>query len=173
MPLPAAHRNVIQELARRLPPDRVAWALTGSGGLAVQGLEVPVGDIDIQTDAQDWRTVQEKFAGNLTRPVSYSRSERIESFFGALEMDGITIEIVGAPRQLCADGTWTPPADPRAHRRLVDVEGHKIPVLDLVWEQKSYLLLGRTAKAELIAAYLAERNTTQPLYVFEDRSGHH
>jgi hypothetical protein len=150
MPLPGTHRNVITQLAQRLPAGSVAWAITGSACLALHGLDIAVNDIDVQTDAASWKTIQHSFAQHITRPVTYSRTATIESYFGELRIDGITVDIVGAPRQRLPDGGWTPPADPRKHRTLINVDGMKVPVLDLAWEEQSYRLLGRDEKADAI-----------------------
>jgi hypothetical protein len=156
MPLPSAHRATLAVLAHRLPVDQVAWAVTGSAGLALQGIDVAVNDLDIQADANDWRRIQAAFSGYVTTPVTWSQADTIRSIYGRLETEGVIVEIVGAPEQLLADGTWTPPADPLRHRLIVDADGIKVPVLDLEWEEHSYRLLGRSDKADLIAEARAQ-----------------
>ena len=161
MPLPEPHRDVVAKLVARLPIDAVAWALTGSAGLAVHGLDVVVNDIDVQTDARDWARVQQSFAEYVTVPVTYSSSATIRSHFGRLSVGGITVEIVGATQQRLPEGTWTTPADPRVGRVLIDYGDLTVPVLDLAREERSYRLMGRTEKADLIRRAIIDGQTTE------------
>jgi len=162
LPLPEAHRAVVAELVARLPVDAVAWALVGSAALAVHGLDVAVNDIDVQTDTGDWARVQHAFAAHVTVPVAWSSNATIRSHFGKLSVGGITVEIVGAAQQRLPDGTWTAPANPRAHRVLIDDAGLQIPVVDLVWEERSYRLMGRTEKADLIRRAITDGLPRRP-----------
>jgi hypothetical protein len=155
MPLPEPHLSALAEILVRIPLD-AAWAITGSAGLALHGIEVPVRDIDIQTDHQDWQLIQAAFAEHVITPVSWSETEAIKSYFGAASVGGVTVEIVGAPQQRLPDGGWTAPGDPLAHRVLICMGAYKAPVLDLEWEERSYRLLGRTEKADLINSALGQ-----------------
>ena len=43
-------QQVIQLLVRRLEGRGLTWALTGSASFALHGMDLPVHDIDVQTD---------------------------------------------------------------------------------------------------------------------------
>ena len=116
----------------------MAWALTGSAGLAMHGLDVVVNDIDVQTDATHQARIQQSFAEHVTVPVSWSSSATIRSHFRKLSVGAITVEIVGAAQQQLQGATWTAPADPRVSRVLIDYGDLTIPVLDLAQEERSY-----------------------------------
>lgn len=51
-------------------------------------------------------------------------------------------------------GEWEPPVDIRRYKRFVEIEGMKIPVLDLEYEYGAYLKLGRVEKAEMLRKFL-------------------
>ena len=144
------HLSVLQRICRRLAGEPILWSLTGSLGLALQGVPVAVHDIDLQTDAAGAYAIERCFAGEVTRPVAYLPSERIRSHLGALEIDGIKVEIMGDMEHRLPSGEWKPAPDLAALRRFLAVEGLAVPVLPLAFEQQAYLELGRTEKAELI-----------------------
>ncbi len=48
--IPSRHRQTVRIVHDRLQDAHVDWAITGSLGLALHGIDVQVNDIDIQTD---------------------------------------------------------------------------------------------------------------------------
>lgn len=68
-------------------------------------------------------------------------------------IDGIKVEIMG-DIQKRVDDRWEPPVDISKYKRLVDVEGMKIPVLDLEYEYQAYLKLGRVERARMVRNFL-------------------
>lgn len=77
----------------------------------------------------------------------------MRSYFGVLVIDGIKVEIMG-DIQKRVDDRWEPPVDISKYKRLVDVEGMKIPVLDLEYEYQAYLKLGRVERARMVRNFL-------------------
>lgn len=150
-----AHVGALRVLVERLAGEPILWALTGSMSFALQGLPVEPHDIDIQTDAQGAYALAACFAGRVTRPVAFSGTEAIRSHFGALTIEGVAVEIMGALQKRLPDGTWEDPVDVALHRRWIEVEGLRVPVLDLAYEARAYRVLGRTARAELLEDWLA------------------
>ena len=67
------------------------WALTGSCSFALQGMPVDVHDIDIQTDEHGVYAIARLLARYVARPVAFSRSERIQSHLGVLEVEGVRV----------------------------------------------------------------------------------
>jgi hypothetical protein len=49
-----AHLRALEFLLKRVPPLENIWVLTGSAGLRLQGVDVPVHDLDIQADEKTW-----------------------------------------------------------------------------------------------------------------------
>ncbi|WP_435118242.1 nucleotidyltransferase domain-containing protein [Halolamina sp. C58] len=150
-PLDGQYRDAIETLAARL--DEVPWALTGSASFALQGVPVEPDDIDVQTTAAGAYAIEEAFADRVLDPVSHSATERIASHFGAVELHGLRVEIMGAVQKRRPDGTWEPPVEIEPHRAFVDLDGRSVPVLSLEYEADAYERLGRHERAELLAAH--------------------
>jgi hypothetical protein len=69
---------------------------------------------------------------------------------------GVKVEIMGAVQKRLPSGEWELPGDIREHRRFIDVNGMKLPVLSLEYEEKAYRMLGRIDKADRIKEWLTK-----------------
>ncbi len=145
-----AHFEVLRKIYNHLDNDGVNWVVTGSLSFALQGVPVEPNDIDIQTDEAGAYEIERRFSRFVTRKVCFSSAERIRSYFGALLIDGIKVEIMGDIQKRLEDGTWEEPMDLDLHKRFVRVEGMRIPVLSLKYEYQAYLKLGRLEKAQML-----------------------
>jgi len=148
--LPEQHAKVLSFLIERVPPAEHLWALTGSAGLRLQGVDLTVHDLDLQTDANIIYLLDKELAEFMKVPVHVWESEHTLSYHAQAEIHGLQVEFLGDVRHRGINGTWQPPLDIRSI--LVWVESHelKIPVLSLVHETVAYENMGRTQKAELI-----------------------
>lgn len=145
--------DVVQRLTSTLGDRSVTWALTGSTSFALQGVPLEPNDIDVQTTEEAAYVIEKSFEEAVIDPVSRSESENIRSHFGVLELEGIRVEVMGAVQKRRNDGTWEPPVAISEHRTFVEVQGTRIPVLSLQYEAEAYEQLGRSDRAELLAAY--------------------
>lgn len=149
--------------ALHLIHDRIAgasldWALTGSVAFALRGLDFSSpGDIDLQTDTAGAYVVEQRLAEYSVRPVHISQTERIRSHFGALQIEGVTVEIMGDIQHKRPDGTWTDPVDIPARREWVEVDGLRLPLLSLAYEAEAYRRIGRPETARRLRAWMAGR----------------
>lgn len=140
-------------LCERLPLPTVNWALTGGLGHRLQGVDVSVNDIDLQTDAASAMAVAEALAEYVVTLPRPRESERISSIFGTLMVVGVPVEIMGGLRKRTGPGAaWGPPTDPAAHRVLVRHVGMTVPVLSLAYEADAYEAIGRPDRAALLRA---------------------
>ena len=139
-----AYLRVLRKIRTRLDNADVNWVVTGSFGLALQGVPVEPHDIDIQTDEAGAYKTQRLFSEFVTRKVVFSSAERIRSHFGALMIDGIKVEIMGHVQKRLDNGSWEPPVDLERHKRFVEFEGMKVPVLSLEYEYQACLNLSST-----------------------------
>lgn len=153
--IPSGHIAMLRVIIARLAGEPAIWALTGSVSFALQGVAVPVHDIDLQTDTEGAYAIARCFAEHVTRPVQFSSAERIRSHYGALILGGVRVELMGALQKRLPDGAWERPVDIRPHRRWVKLDGVMVPVLDLAYEEQAYRLLGRIERAELLRQHLA------------------
>jgi hypothetical protein len=149
------HLVVLRGLVAELTDLPSPWALTGSLSLAIQGLPVVPRDVDVQTDRRGAYDIAHRFAANVIRPVRFSAADRIRSHFGAVLLDGITVEIMGDVEKRLADGTWEQAADISRIRHVVEYDGIRVPLLRLEHECDAYRKLGRVERADLIERWLA------------------
>ena len=153
------HLNTLHKIYARLKDSRVNWVVTGSLGMALQGMDIEVHDIDIQTDQRGAYEIESKFPEYVAEPVRYSQSERICSHFGTLEIDGVKVEIMGDVQKRITEQTWEEPIRVECYRRWVQIDGMQIPVLSLEYEYQAYLKLDRNEKAEMIRRWLQSSRT--------------
>ena len=148
--LPEEHSKVLSLIVARAAPTDTLWALTGSAGLRLQGVDLPVHDIDLQTDARTIYLLEKEFAEFMKVPVHVWESEHTLSHHAQAEIQGLQVEFLGDVRHRAPDGAWQPPVEILSV--LVWVEWHdvQIPVLSLEHEARAYEKMGRLQKAEVI-----------------------
>ena len=149
---------VLRKVHARLASTDVNWAVTGSLGFALQGMPVEPHDIDIQSDEKGAYEIERLFSEYVSHPVALSSTEAMRSHFGALAIDGLEVEIMGDIQKRSDDGAWQEPTDLNRHKRMVDVEGMRVPVLSLEYEREAYLKMGRVEKAERLREWLEDRS---------------
>ncbi len=128
----------------------------GSLGLALRGILVEPHDIDLMTDRNGSYEIERILSEFVTDEVHLRTSDKIQSHFGALEIDGIRIEIMGDFLLRRSDGSWDDPPDIQVLRRIVRVEEMQVPVLSLEWECQCYSKLGRSDRVEAINELLKD-----------------
>lgn len=149
-----AHLAAIGRLVERLSIEGLNWALTGSLAHRLQGVDVSVDDVDVQTDEVSAYRAEQLLAPWSVEAVALKKSAAIESHFGRFRFSdlGVDVEVMGALRKRRDDGTWTEATDPAEHRRIVIVGDMRVPVLSLDYEAEAYELIGRTDRAALLRA---------------------
>jgi len=160
-----AHLSALRILVTSLEATRIQWAVTGSLGFALQGVPVTVHDIDLQTDKQGAYAIERTFSGFSARKVVYSPKERIRSYYGALEVEGVEVEIMGDLQKRLESGAWEEPVDIEGWKRWVSVDDLLVPVMDLGYEHEAYLRMGRVERAELLRSWLEgqSRDNARPV----------
>jgi hypothetical protein len=148
------HLKALQTLCAGLQDLPAPWAVTGSLGFVLQGAEAQVHDIDLQTNRDGAFAIENRFSANSIQPVAFSQADRIRSYLGALEIDGVRVEIMGDLQKRLPDGSWEDPVDVRQYRRWVEINAMRVPVLDLEYEYLAYRILGRIEKAQMLREWL-------------------
>lgn len=148
------HLRVLRVLFERLKETDINWAVTGSCSFALQGLPIEPNDIDIQADEPGAYAIEQLFFEFVIRRVTWSSTPIIRSHFGALEIAGVKVEIMGDIQKREADGSWDEPPTLDRYKRFVEVDGMRIPILALDYEHTAYLKMGRIEKAEMLRAWL-------------------
>ena len=148
--IPTEHKRAIKIIYDRLHELEVVWAITGSLGFALHGMELEVNDIDLQTDVSGAYEIETVFKEQVVRRVKFSVSDKIASHWGELNVAGMKIKIMGALQKKRPDGTWESPVEVKTYREFVSVQGMKLPVLSLEYEEQAYRKLGRIEQANKI-----------------------
>jgi hypothetical protein len=155
--LPISFQDALRQICIRLQGFPALWAITGSLGFWLHGMSVMPADIDLQTTAGGAYQMEKRLGGRELKKVSYSQSETIRSHYGALELEGVTVEIMGAVEKRRPDGTWKSPSDLNEVMEWVVWRGERLPTLSLQHELEAYRLLGRDDRAADIARFLRAR----------------
>ena len=155
----ARYQKAIRIIYETLEDLDVAWAITGSLGFTLHGMDVGINDIDLQTDEDGAYRIEDAFRSNVIRKVAFSEAELIRSHFGVLSIHEVTIEIMGALQKKLPSGEWEPPIKVENHCEFIDFEGMRLPVLSLSYEEQAYRKLGRTEKADKIKEWLTKHCT--------------
>ncbi len=160
--VPKRYMEVLRIVYDRLSRSAINWVVTGSLGMALQGMKVEIHDIDLQTDEQGAYEIEERLREYVHKPVRFVSSQRIRSHLGALEIEGIEVEIMGALQKSVDGREWEAPVEVSEHRRFVSVDGMNVPVLSLEYERNAYVKLGRLRKAAAIDRWLKKRISIVP-----------
>lgn len=161
--LPEGHAQALLIILACIPAG-LDWALTGSGGLRLQGVDVPVQDLDIQSNPAGVDEIARLLSGNIQAIPQWREGNQFRSHYGRLILAGIQVELMGDIQHHMPDGSWSPVASIPAIRLWLTWRGFQVPVLDLTYEAQAYEELGRTGKAALIHAAVTRGKLTPPLY---------
>lgn len=147
--LPETHLHALGFLFNRLPLLEWVWALTGSAGLRLQGVDIPVHDLDIQTNQKTIYLIEKELAGFMQTPVHLWESAGMHSLDGKAMIEGIQIELLANISHRRPNGGWCTYTD---FSRVIWVGTHalRIPVFPLEDELEAYQAMGRAEKAALI-----------------------
>ena len=134
--------------------SEITWALTGSLAFSMRGIDVPVGDVDIQTNKDGAYEIERRLIEYVIEPIQFKAAPRIRSYFGKLLIDGVRVEIMGDIEKLTSDGLWLPTPPLRSIAETIIYSEMCIPVLSLEYEYQAYMLMERTGKAQLLRDWL-------------------
>jgi hypothetical protein len=148
--LPQQHAQVLRLLLEKIPPTELPWALTGSVGLRLQGVDIPVNDLDLQTDAQTIYIIEQRLTGFMKTPVHVWESVHTLSHHGQAEINGLQVEFLGDMRHRSPAGIWEPAIDIVSIHIWVKWRDLQVPILPLQHEALAYEKMGRMQKAEII-----------------------
>ena len=148
--LPESHTRVLMLLLGIIPPEEHKWALTGSAGLRLQGVDISVNDLDLQTDGEDVYVIEKKLDKFMKAGVHHWESEHTNSLHGQAVINGIMVELLGDIQHRQPEGAWEPPVDILSTRIWVTWREYRVPVFPLEFEAQAYSKMGRAEKAELI-----------------------
>jgi hypothetical protein len=146
--------SALHMLYDRLENSDLRWAITGSLGMVLHGMDLEIHDIDIQSDLEDAYLIQALFSHRMVEPVHDRRTEILRSQFGSFNFSGVQVEIMGGMQRKQPDNAWSDPIKVEEHSDLVVFEEMNLPVMKLDYEYHAYLAMGRMEKAQKIKAWL-------------------
>jgi hypothetical protein len=147
--LPETHLCALEILIRRVPPAEFLWVLTGSAGLRLQGVDIPVHDLDIQTGEETIYRIEEHLSEFMKTPVHLWESPGMRSLDGKASIAGVEVELLANLAHRRSDGTWSTLTD-FSHRIGLETNGLQVFVFPLEDELAAYQAMGRAEKAALI-----------------------
>lgn len=157
MVLDTKYVDVLKILHSRLDATNIIWVIGGSLALALEGLSIKPRDIDLFTDKEGAYKIEELFAEFLVRNVTFSTKDNIRSHYGALNIYGIEVEIIGYIEFKDDKDTWHGGKNLEEVTRFFELEGIKIPLMRIESQLRGYTNIGRTDKIELIKEWLEKQ----------------
>jgi hypothetical protein len=148
--LPEAHTRVLLILLELIPPEEYNWALTGSAGLRLQGVDIPVNDIDIQTDGESVYAIEKCLSSYMMETIHPWESEQTFSLYGKAKINNLKVELLGDIKHREQGGSWEKSIDISSSRIWINWSNLKVPVIPLEFEAQAYSKMGRTERASLI-----------------------
>lgn len=153
-PLDPRFTRALRVLCSALEGSKARWALTGSVGMALQGMPYSPRDLDVQSDETGAREIERRLADYVARPLAMKESPGMRSYTAALEIEGVEVELIGSIQRPGASGWDETDLAPIIHYALVD--DMRIPVLSLAHEATAYAAMGRAEKAAALKAWAAQ-----------------
>jgi hypothetical protein len=150
--------DALRKICMRLKDCQSGWVVTGSMGMALQGMDLEVNDIDLQTDGRGAYEIEGLLSEYTLEPVRFLASAKIRSHLGALKIDGVRVEIMGDIQKLLDTEAWEDPVRVEDHREWVKFDEWQVPVLSLEYEYQAYLKMGRVERAGEIRKWLDENH---------------
>jgi ubiquinone/menaquinone biosynthesis C-methylase UbiE len=140
-------RAVLCEISRQLDEAGIRYKVVGGTVPALYGVDAPVNDIDLETDAEGAYRFQELLAHSQARavqPVAFCEGEYYRSHLGRFDVDGVMVEVMGdLHRREGPD--WTPTA--AATEATLELDGVPVSVPWLEEETLAYIRRGRLDRA--------------------------
>jgi len=160
MPLNPYHISTLHILCNRLDGTGITWAITGSIGMALQGVDLTPHDIDLQSDGASIQALAEKLSDYMVEPLHWKTGRGTRSYFAVCNVEGMQVELMAGLEKRGADGKWSPAPPLSEITRWVEFDDMRLPVLDLHYECEAYRAMGRFDKVKLMEDFLS----THPAY---------
>lgn len=135
------------------------YAIRGTASMVLQGLDMGVDDIDIVTDKELSKKINDIFETEIVEEIKFSESEKFRSHFGKLIIDNILIEVMGEFQVKDDKGNWSEKVDASVDQiEQVTVGNEKINVTKLGLELDLSAKMGRWNEFHKIKKQLEEKS---------------
>jgi len=129
--------SALKVIAQKFDKQNIKWVLVGSSSLALQGVKVNPGDIDIMTDKEGAEKINELLKEYLVRPITFGKTDRFESYYGEFNIKAIKVEVMGDFKEKIKN-RWISLEYRLKENKVIDVHGMNIPVSLLTDQLESY-----------------------------------
>jgi hypothetical protein len=141
--------RALRIIVKQLQGEDIRWTVMGSVSLALQEVDVIPNDIDILTDEQGASKIGTLLKEYEVKPISFSRTDLFESFYGLYYIEGIKVEVMGDLR-VRLDGIWMSLSNRLKTPLLIQFDSMSIPVSYLGDQLLFYEKLNREKDKERI-----------------------
>lgn len=141
--------NAFLKIKNMIDNQTFPLVLSGSTSLYLQGVDIEVHDVDIVTDEDGSKYLDDILNDYCVKKMEYSSTEKYKSFFGIYEIDNVKVEIMGEFQYRLKNGDWSKP------NHTNEIQNYKyndkeIQVLKLEQELIEYENSGKTNTIEKI-----------------------
>lgn len=133
--------------------SNVRWVLAGSLSLALQGVKVEPNDMDLLTDRRGAFRINAILKKYEKKEVTYSETEKVSSFLGIFEIQGVKVEVMGAYRER-QGARWVSLSKRLENPRIIGIDGVRIPVSPIEDQLASYRRSKRPKDVEKVEEIL-------------------
>jgi len=146
--------SVVLMLVKKLE-DR-QYAIRGTAGMVLQGLDMGVDDIDVVADKKTALLFNDLFKKEVLKRVEYLESDKFKSYYGKFVINGISLEVMGE-WQIKKGEDWSGVYDASDDEvNIIDVNGLKVKVEKLEIELKTSAEMGRWSEFHKIKKQLSK-----------------
>lgn len=132
------------------------YAIRGTSGMILQGLDMGVDDIDVVADEKTALLFNDLFKKEVQKRVEYSESDKFKSYYGKFVINGISLEVMGQ-WQIRKGEDWSEVYDASDDEiNIIDVNGLKVRVEKLEIELKTSVEMGRWSEFHKIKKQLSK-----------------
>ncbi len=158
MKIEKKQKDTICFLTQKLESMSEKWAVTGSFGQVLQGVNVVPKDIDIISTRVGVRKIQSILKEFTQHKVSYSATNSMRSYFGVIEINSCKIEFFGEIENLLKNNTWEPHIEWEKNITEIVIDSIVVPVITLEYELLICNKLFITERAILIEKRLSSQS---------------
>lgn len=101
--------NVFIKIKNIIDNQTFPLILSGSTSLYLQGVDIEVHDVDIVTDEDGSKYLDDLLKDYCVKKMEYSSTEKYKSYFGIYEIDNVKVEIMGEFQYRLKNGDWSKP----------------------------------------------------------------
>jgi len=145
-------------LTQKLKYMSEKWAIIGSFGQVLQGVNIVPNDIDIITTKEGVLKIQSIFKEFVIQKVSYSTTDSMRSYFGVIEINFCKIEFFGEIENLLSNNSWEAHIEWEKNITEIIIGKIKVPVITLEYELIVCNKLFNVERAALIENKLSSQN---------------